>query len=161
MSFAHFGFARLTFSGSPPLVWIGGKPWDEVFRIPGIRSTSSQGLLRNPQTGEKLGIAPFSSMWCSADAHDSDGLLMTDANGEWLWRPFQKQTRVNVSHFRMDGVKGFGLMQRDRDASHYRDKPTQYEQRRSVWVTPKSKWDAGAVELLEVPSDVAIISVPA
>src|ERR1019366_6405357 len=30
--------------GSPPSLWIRGKPWDEVLRIPGVRSTSPLGV---------------------------------------------------------------------------------------------------------------------
>ncbi|HZZ79664.1 MAG TPA: glucan biosynthesis protein [Gemmataceae bacterium] len=103
---------------------------------------------------EKLGIAPMSSMWSSPDMHDADGLLMAGTDGEWLWRPLARRDGKNVSRFEWAGLRGFGLMQRDRDPKNYADNGTQYESRPSVWIMPRTPWGEGAVELLEFRSDV-------
>ena len=111
----------------------------------------------------KLGVAPMSSMWAWDTAsqptkekrphvHDSDGLLIAGANGEWLWRPLARRKQVSVSRFQFDGLKGFGLMQRDREPDHYRDDEARYHLRPSIWIKPRQPWGAGAVELLELPS---------
>jgi glucans biosynthesis protein len=47
---------------------------------------------------------------------------------------------------------GFGLMQRDRLLAHYEDLEAHYQLRPSVWVTPKGKWGAGRVELVQIPT---------
>jgi glucans biosynthesis protein len=103
---------------------------------------------------EKVGIAPMSSMWASQKWHDSDGLLMAGSNGEWLWRPLAERKGVHVSRFEWSGLRGFGLMQRDRDPKSYAKDGTHYDRRPHVWITPRKEWGAGAVELLEVHSDV-------
>src|SRR5262245_54914980 len=54
----------------------------------------------------------------------------------------------------MENPAGFGLLQRDRAFDSYQDLESRFEQRPSYWVEPKGAWGKGAVELVEIPSDV-------
>jgi glucans biosynthesis protein len=113
----------------------------------------------------KIGIAPLTSMffhgentirWFSdfrPEAHDSDGLLLGFASGEWFWRPIDNPKTLNVNGFQMESPKGFGLLQRDRDFDHYQDLETLAERRPSVWITPHGDWGAGRVELVQIPTN--------
>jgi len=119
---------------------------------------------------QKLGIAPLTSMFYSGEGnpaqkldyrpevHDSDGLLVSLANGEWLWRPLGNPERLHVSSLRADGLAGFGLLQRDRDFDHYQDLETRQDIRPSAWIIPKAGpvWEKGHVELVEIPTDEEI-----
>ncbi len=112
----------------------------------------------------KLGIAPLTSMFLFGEntknrfddhrpeVHDSDGLLVHNHNGEWLWRPLDNSKYLRISAFEDNGPKGFGLMQRDTDPEHYQDFEAMYELRPSAWVEPISDWGKGWVELVEIPS---------
>jgi hypothetical protein len=51
------------------------------------------------------------------------------------------------------GPKGFGLIQRDRDFADYQDDSAFYNKRPGIWVEPKGDWGAGAVQLVEIPTD--------
>ncbi len=114
---------------------------------------------------ERLGIAPFSSMFWygkarrkqSADwrpeIHDSDGLAILTGSGERIWRPINNPPRVMTSAFVDRDPKAFGLFQRDRDFIHYLDDGVFYERRPSTWVEPLSAWGEGAVHLVEIPTD--------
>jgi len=86
------------------------------------------------------------------EVHDSDGLLMQRSSGEWVWHPlaWAKQTQFNV--FADDHPKGFGLLQRDRDFSHYQDLEALYNKRPSIWVQPLYGFDQGAVRLVQLPT---------
>ena len=76
---------------------------------------------------QKIGIAPLTSMFLFGEnnkndfddfrleVHDSDGLLVHNGHGEWLWRPLDNSKKLRISSFVDNGVKGFGLLQRDRD----------------------------------------------
>src|SRR5207249_915858 len=109
----------------------------------------------------KLGIAPLTSMFFHGEntnrafddfrpeVHDSDGLLLSLASGEWLWRPLDNRRTLSVSRLRMEKPRGFGLLQRDRDFEHYQDLETHPERRASAWVEASGDWGAGSVELLE------------
>jgi glucans biosynthesis protein len=112
----------------------------------------------------KLGIAPLTSMFFFGEnstrrfddfrpeVHDSDGLLLRFDSGEWLWRPLDNPTRINVSSFNTTNPRGFGLVQRDRDFADYQDIETRSELRPSTWITPRGDWGAGHVELVEIPT---------
>ena len=112
----------------------------------------------------KLGIAPLTSMFFHGEntnrffsdfrpeAHDSDGLLLSFASGEWLWRPLDNPRTLHVSGLEMENPRGFGLLQRDRDFDHYQDLETRAELRPSVWIAPREDWGAGRVELVEIPT---------
>lgn len=114
-----------------------------------------------------LGLAPLTSMFFLGEndrhlndrnkydefrpeLHDSDGLLMHMDTGEWVWRPLKNPLIQEVQRFGAKGVKGFGLMQRDRKFDHYQDIELNYEQRPSYWVEPGGDWGDGVVELVEL-----------
>ena len=110
-----------------------------------------------------LGLAPLTSMFLSGEnqprpgdfrpeVHDSDGLLVESASGEWLWRPLQNPDKPVVTSFAVPGVRGFGLMQRDRAFASYEDTESRYERRPSAWVQPVGDWGPGRVELLQLPT---------
>lgn len=112
----------------------------------------------------KLGLAPLTSMFLHGsnqsrfdedyrpEVHDSDGLLVANANGEWIWRPLVNPRRLIVTSFGLINPKGFGLMQRRRDFAHYEDLEAHYHERPSAWVEPKGNWGAGRVELVLIPT---------
>jgi glucans biosynthesis protein len=114
---------------------------------------------------ERLGIAPFSSMFWYGEAnrekaadwrpeiHDSDGLAILTGSNERVWRPITNPPRVMTNTFVDRDPKGFGLLQRDRDFVHYLDDGVFYERRPSVWVEPLGAWGEGAVHLVEIPTD--------
>lgn len=118
--------------------------------------------LREPVA--KLALAPLTSMFFFGEnqrapaedfrpeVHDSDGLAIHAANGEWIWRPLVNPRRLLVTSFAQTDPRGFGLMQRDRSFSSYEDLEARYELRPSVWVEPASKWGAGRVELVQIPT---------
>ncbi|MFV0627430.1 MAG: glucan biosynthesis protein [Alphaproteobacteria bacterium] len=112
----------------------------------------------------QIGIAPLTSMFLFGEnnkhlfddhrpeVHDSDGLLVHNGNGEWLWRPLDNSKYLRVSSFVDENPKGFGIMQRDKDPKHYLDFEANYEQRPSAWVKPDGDWGKGRVMLVEIPS---------
>ncbi|HNX34968.1 MAG TPA: glucan biosynthesis protein G [Kiritimatiellia bacterium] len=111
-----------------------------------------------------LGIAPLTSMYWYGknsaqrfsdfrpEVHDSDGLLMNNGAGEWLWRPLTNEGKFRLCSFADRQPKGFGLLQRDRAFATYEDLEAHYQDRPSAWVTPKGVWGEGAVRLLELPA---------
>jgi periplasmic glucans biosynthesis protein len=113
----------------------------------------------------KVGLAPMTSMFYSGEndrapredyrpeVHDSDGLQIELGNGEWIWRPLMNPERLRVVSFRADKLRGFGLIQRDRNFDHYQDLETRQDLRPSAWVTPGGgEWGPGRVELVEIPT---------
>lgn len=112
----------------------------------------------------KLGFAPLTSMFflgendhriCDdfrPELHDSDGLLIHTGAGEWIWRPLRNPTIAKTAAFMDRGVKGFGLLQRDRHFDHYEDIDLAYQLRPSYWVEPKTNLGEGHVELFEMPT---------
>ena len=119
-------------------------------------------FLRRPV--DRLGLAPLTSMyWYSEtvkpaavdwrpEVHDSDGLAMWTGAGERIWRPLNNVAHITVSSFFDRRPRGFGLLQRDRQFDHYLD-GVRYDRRPSAWVEPLGDWGAGAVELVEMPTD--------
>lgn len=117
---------------------------------------------------EKIGIAPLTSMYLFGEntknrffdyrmeVHDSDGLLIHNSRGEWLWRPLDNNPKMRISSFEDENVQGFGLFQRDRDATHYMDFEAFYEDRPTIWVQPLKPFGPGIVQLIEIPSDKEI-----
>ena len=115
-----------------------------------------------------LGLAPLTSMYLFGEeqparfgdfrpeVHDSDGLALLGANGEWLFRPLRNPPRTTVCSFRLDSPRGFGLLQRDRSFASYQDLEARYQDRPSAWVEPIGDWGKGAVRLLEITSDQEI-----
>jgi glucans biosynthesis protein len=113
---------------------------------------------------ERLGIAPLTSMFQTAEndrrmandwrpeIHDSDGLQIFTGDGEWIWRPLNNPRTLRFNAFKDTNPRGFGLMQRDRDFNNYQDDGVFYEKRPSLWVEPKAGWEAGSVQLIEIPT---------
>jgi glucans biosynthesis protein len=84
------------------------------------------------------------------EVHDSDGLMVATGSGEWLWRPLVNPKQTLATSFSMRELRGFGLMQRDRNFSSYEDPEASYELRPSAWVEPVGSWGAGRVELVQL-----------
>jgi len=113
----------------------------------------------------RLGLAALTSMfWYDElnarsapdwrpEIHDTDGLAVWTGAGERLWRPLNNPPRVMTSTFVDHDVKGFGLLQRDRDFENYQDDGVFYDKRPSVWIEPKAGWGDGAVQLVEIPTN--------
>jgi periplasmic glucans biosynthesis protein len=110
-----------------------------------------------------LGIAPLTSMYqfgenqphrvdFRPEVHDSDGLMVATGDGEWLWRPLINPSQVLATSFSMRELKGFGLMQRDRNFASYEDPEARYDLRTSAWVEPVGSWGPGRVELVQIPT---------
>jgi glucans biosynthesis protein len=114
---------------------------------------------------ERLGIAPLTSMFFHGEntdrfvddvrpeVHDSDGLLIGRSNGEWIWRPLNNPRQLRISVFKDVKPVGFGLLKRDRNFDHYQDLDASYQLRPSAWVETLGDWGAGAIYLIEIPSD--------
>jgi glucans biosynthesis protein len=112
----------------------------------------------------KFGLAPLTSMYLTGEndrrmrdgyrgeLHDSDGLLVHDESKEWLWRPLGNPPQARMTTFADSNIRGFGLMQRDRDFDSYQDIELAYETRPSYFVEPQTPFGEGAVELLELPT---------
>src|SRR5699024_6664062 len=99
---------------------------------PGETTTMQVEATLFPRTDiNKLGIAPLTSMFtwgenslhrldhARPEAHDSDGLLIHNSSGEWLWRPLKNPQTLTINQFVTDNVRGFGLLQRDRNFFNY------------------------------------------
>jgi glucans biosynthesis protein len=111
-----------------------------------------------------IGWAPLTSMfWFGENSerkfddyrpqvHDSEGLLMSMADGQTLWRPLDNPPQMEHTVFPAKGIRGFGLLQRDRNFSDYEDMFNSYHRVPSIWVEPKSGWGEGEVHLLELPT---------
>lgn len=138
-------------------------------------------FLREPV--EVLGLAPFSSMYLFGEAephrfgdprpevHDSDGLSIAGAAGERVFRPLRNPDHTDVTEYRLDSPRGFGLVQRDRSAESYRTSDARvaderYQDRPSVWVEPLGDWGPGKLRLLEIATalesddNIALLWVP-
>jgi glucans biosynthesis protein len=112
----------------------------------------------------RLGVAPLTSMFWYGEAdrakaidwrpeiHDSDGLAIHTGTGERIWRPLRNPPVVATNSFADRAPKGFGLLQRDRDFDHYQDDGVFYEKRPNLWIEPRGDWGAGAVTLVEIPT---------
>ncbi|PLR65472.1 glucan biosynthesis protein G [Pseudomonas sp. QC2] len=127
-----------------------------------IVDVKSQMFLRDKVT--KLGVAPLTSMYLFGanqpskvlnyrrELHDSSGLSIHAGNGEWIWRPLNNPKHLSVSNFTVENPKGFGLLQRGRDFSHYEDLDDNYDKRPSAWIEPEGDWGKGTVNLVEIPT---------
>jgi len=108
-----------------------------------------------------LGVAPLTSMFFFGEnqphrtdfrpeVHDSDGLMVATGDGEWIWRPLLNPKQTLTTSFSMQQLRGFGLMQRDREFHNYEDSEARYELRPSAWIEPTSQWAPGRVELVQL-----------
>ena len=112
----------------------------------------------------RLGVAPLTSMFLFGSnqpskvlnyrhaLHDSEGLSIHAANGEWLWRPLNNPKHLAVSNFSVENPRGFGLLQRQREFSQYEDLDDNYQKRPSAWIEPRGDWGKGTVDLVEIPT---------
>jgi periplasmic glucans biosynthesis protein len=118
---------------------------------------------------EKIGIGALTSMFLYGknstgrhfddyrpEVHDSDGLQTQTGTGEWAWRPLVNPRSLRVNRFMDEHPKGFGLVQRDRDPTHYQDPEALFYLRPSYWIEPLGDWGKGGVELVEIPTDEEI-----
>ena len=111
---------------------------------------------------ETLGMAPLTSMFWFAknserkfddyrpEVHDSDGLLIKMDNGETLWRPLNNASVMRHQRFAAKNIRGYGLMQRERDFTAYQDIFNYYQLVPSVWVDTRGHWGEGDLHLVEL-----------
>jgi len=137
---------------------------------PGVETTMDvKSFLFFRKKVEKLGIAPMASMFFYGEAasrrpvddfrpevHNSDGLMIANGSGEWIWRPLRNPRTLQLNSFHVQNPIGFGLIQRDVNFDHYQDLESRYETRPSLWITPVGKWGEGKVELVQIPTDSEI-----
>jgi periplasmic glucans biosynthesis protein len=109
-----------------------------------------------------IGLAPLTSMfWFGKsserrfddyrpEVHDSDGLLIQMGNDEVLWRPLNNTTEMRHQSFAAKDIRGFGLLQRERDFANYQDLFNFYHQVPNVWVETHGHWGEGEVHLVEL-----------
>jgi len=109
-----------------------------------------------------VGIAPLTSMFLFGknsdrkfddyrpEVHDSDGLLIKKADGELIWRPLCNPFSLRHQIFPAKNVRGFGLLQRERDFACYQDLFNYYHAVPSVWVEPRGYWGEGEIHLVEL-----------
>ena len=136
---------------------------------------------------DKVGLAPLTSMFLHGESgpgarnaqpfddfrpevHDSDGLAVA-AGGERLWRPLVNgRPAPQISAFRAAPLRGFGLLQRERNFAAYLDVEARHEARPGHWIEPVEAearpemvaagasprpggaFADGAVQLFEIPS---------
>ncbi|GJD95427.1 glucan biosynthesis protein [Methylobacterium iners] len=117
---------------------------------------------------DAVGLAPLTSMYLAGEndrrhvddyrpeLHDSDGLQIATASGEWLWRPLGNPPARRISSFLDTDPKGFGLIQRDRLFANYQDLEAAYHRRPGYFVEPDGAWGEGSVMLVELPTDTEI-----
>jgi periplasmic glucans biosynthesis protein len=109
-----------------------------------------------------IGFAPESSMfWYGGNSerkfddyrpqvHDSDGLLMHMDNGTMIWRPLDNGNALRHQTFPASNIRGFGLLQRDRNFIDYQDLFRTYNDSPSVWVAPHGDWGEGKIHIVEL-----------
>ena len=147
-----------------------------------VTSVEVHAVLHFRQAVAQLGLTPFSSMYlygenagntpaggpsaafyqklknhfgdtAHPEIHDSDGVMVHTSQDTWMWRPLQQTPFMQQYDFPDQNPKGYGLIQRDRDFSHYEDLDALYNVRPSVWVTPHGDWGKGSVHLTQLPTD--------
>ncbi len=117
---------------------------------------------------DHVGLAPLTSMFLfnrtnravhddfRPQVHDSDGLLIHNGAGEVILRPLKNPRALEVSSFVDKGPRGFGLVQRARDLGDFEDFEARYHNRPSLWITPHEDWGEGAVQLVEIPTELEV-----
>ncbi len=111
----------------------------------------------------EIGLAPLSSMYmydlCDRRpwaylppaVHDSEGFLL-ESRHAMRWRQLADPARVHQFLFPVRHLRGFGLIQRDRDFFDYMSVSMRYQGRPSVWVRPRGAWGPGEATLVEIPT---------
>ncbi len=61
------------------------------------------------------------------------------ATARWICRPLNNPQKLQFNAYTDNNPKGFGLLQLDRDFSHYQDIMGWYNKRPSLWVEPRNK----------------------
>ncbi len=117
------------------------------------------------QRVDLVGVAPLTSMFLYDDknrayfddfrprVHDSDGLMIRRRDGVQLWRPLNNPPQLAESWF-AEPLGRFGLHQRERSFAAYQDAEARYDLRPSATVEPLGDWGAGAVRLIEIPTEL-------
>ena len=117
---------------------------------------------KNRKPVKTIGLAPLTSMfWFGKDTerkfddyrtevHDSDTLLVHMGNGEIFARPLDNPPATRHQVFHAPNIKGYGLLQRERNFSAYQDMFNLYHQVPSVWVEPDGSWGDGDLHLVEL-----------
>jgi glucans biosynthesis protein len=113
----------------------------------------------------EVGIAPLTSMFVFGEnsnnptirdwrpeVHDSDGLLLY-ADSKWDWFPLENLPGRTITRVPKVKLRGFGLLQRDRDFRNYKDLEAHYERRPSAWIEPNGKWAPGEIVLYTFGTD--------
>jgi len=138
--------------------------YEFVLRVAARTLVDVRATLFERKRATELGIAPLTSMFFYGEErprpagdwrpeiHDSDGLLIQAATGEWIWRPLVNPERLLVSYFELDSPRGFGLLQRDRSFQSYEDLEARYDLRPNAWVTPTGNWGKGQLKLVQIPT---------
>jgi glucans biosynthesis protein len=119
---------------------------------------------KNARAVQTVGLAPLTSMfWIGKnterkfddyrpEVHDSDGLLVRMDGGEILWRPLNDPPVMRHQIFHAPNVRGFGLLQRERNFTAYQDTFNFYQRVPSIWVEPLDGWGDGDLHLVELSS---------
>lgn len=115
---------------------------------------------------ERLGVAPMTSMFLfgennrytfddyRAQVHDSDGLQISRRGGAQIWRALSNPSELANSFFAEENMASFALLQRHRRFTDYEDTGAHYERRPSLHLEPLQDWGKGAIQLVEIPSDL-------
>ena len=110
---------------------------------------------------DKLGLGPLSSMFWHGEigpraddyrpeVHSSDGLFVRTRE-QRQWRPLGNPLRYTLQTIQVPQAVVYGLLQRDRDFTHYQDLDVAYQDQPDVLLEPEQGFDAGRLELLELP----------
>jgi len=111
---------------------------------------------------EQLGIAPLTSMYFYGEntprphdawrpeVHDSDGLLVHDGSGDWIWQPLLNPSKITFHNF--SAGSEFGLLQRDTRFASYEDAETNYHRRPSASVRLEQGFEPGRILLVQLPT---------
>ena len=111
---------------------------------------------------EQLGIAPLTSMYFYGEntprprdawrpeVHDSDGLLVQDGLGDWIWQPLWNPSQITFHNF--SAGREFGLLQRDTRFASYEDAETNYHRRPSAMVRLEQGFAPGRILLVQLPT---------
>ncbi len=137
----------------------------EFVITPGEQTTVKVRSVLYPRDNIKLmGVAPLTSMFYYGrstprprgewriQVHDSDGLLINNGDGEWLWRPLLNPVNLEMDYFATQDIKGFGLLQRNTNFNDFQDMGARYDIRPSTWVKPDGNWGPGNIVLVQLPT---------
>jgi glucans biosynthesis protein len=114
----------------------------------------------------KIGIGATTSMFFHGEntnrwfedfrpeVHDSDGLLVKHASGEWLWRPLDNPKTLSLSSLAAENPAGFGppatRPATSRATRTSRRTPSAARARGS---SPTGGWGKGRIEVIEIPTN--------